>query len=77
MSDFGEVEFGQAIGYAPFVAAFLDPVAQADHSIVAASGELRLHFDAKLCAAGFELGLQAAALGGGQGGSGHDGSFVR
>ena len=69
----GDVELGQAVGDAPFVAAFLDPVAQADDAVVAAARELRLHFDAQLRATGFELGLQAGALVGGVREGGHGG----
>ena len=66
MPDLGEVELGEPVGHAPFVAAFLDPVAQADDAFVAAAGELRLHFDAKRGAARLELGFQARLVCGGQ-----------
>ncbi len=39
----GEVELGQSVGDTPFVAALLDPVAQAHDAVVVASGELRFH----------------------------------
>ena len=52
---FGDVELGQPVGDAPFVAALLDPVAQADDAVVVAAVELGLHFDAKRRAARLEL----------------------
>ena len=75
VADFREIELGQAVGDAPFVAAFLDPVAQPDDAVVAAAGELRLHFDAQRGAAGLELGLQARALVGRQCVLGHGAGF--
>ncbi len=60
--DLREVELGQPVGHAPFVAALLDPVAQADDALVAAAGELRLHFDAKRRAARLELRLEARSV---------------
>ena len=62
VADFREIELGESVRDAPFVAALLDPVAQPDDPVVAASGELRLHFDAQRGATGLELGFQARAL---------------
>ena len=66
MPDLREVELGESVGHAPFVAALLDTVAQADHALVAAAGKLRLHLDAKRGPARLELGFQARLVCGGQ-----------
>src|SRR6185295_19461965 len=64
----------ESVRDAPFVAAFLDAVAESDDTFVAASGELRFHFDAKRRAPSLELRLEAGAIFLGQCILGHGGN---